>query len=48
MPATKLPNATIYGVMPVTGAMICTYMTLQFIGIDTRRFKDEDEEGGLE
>lgn len=44
MPATKLPNATIYAVLPVTGVFICIYSTLQFIGIDTKRYKDEEEE----
>ena len=44
MPATKLPNATIYAVLPVTGLFICIYSTLQFIGLDTKRYKDEDEE----
>ena len=48
MPATKLPNAAIYGVMPVTGAMICVYMILQFIGIDTRRHSEDNNEGGLD
>lgn len=44
MPATKLPNATIYAVLPITGFFICVYSALQFIGIDTRRYKDEEEE----
>lgn len=48
MPATKLPNATIYAVMPLTGAMICTYMALQLVGIDTRRHAEEYPEGGDE
>lgn len=48
MPATKLPNTAIYAVMPVTGMMICTYMVLQLIGVDTRRHTEDDPEGGLD
>jgi len=43
MPATKLPNATIYAVLPITGAMICTYTSLQLFGVETSR---HEEEGG--
>ncbi|MGG1552796.1 MULTISPECIES: TRAP transporter small permease [Paenibacillus] len=37
MPATQLPNSVQYAVMPLTGAMICVYAFLQFIGVDTKR-----------
>lgn len=46
LPATKLPNSTLYIVMPLTGVMICAYTFLQLIGIDTRRHKNLG--GGLE
>ncbi|MDF2959356.1 MAG: Tripartite ATP-independent periplasmic transporter, DctQ component [Paenibacillus sp.] len=43
--ATKLPNSIIYVIMPVTGALVCIYSFLQFIGIDTRRHRGMEEGG---
>jgi TRAP-type C4-dicarboxylate transport system permease small subunit len=45
LPATKLPNSSIYIIMPITGVMICVYTLLQFFGIDTRRHKALEEGG---
>ena len=45
LPATKMPNSVLYVVMPITGVMTCCYALLQLCGIETKRFKDaEDEE----
>lgn len=44
LPATKMPSTVLYAVMPLTGFMICVYAALHFIGIDTRRYKDIEEE----
>lgn len=44
LPATKLPNSTLYVIMPVTGVMTCAYSALQFFGKDTRRYADVEEE----
>lgn len=44
LPATGLPNSIQYLVMPLTGALTCAYSALQFLGIETRRFQDVDEE----
>ncbi|ULL19213.1 TRAP transporter small permease [Paenibacillus sp. H1-7] len=41
--ATKLPNSVIYAVMPITGVLVCVYSLLQFIGIDTRRHRGNEE-----
>lgn len=41
--ATKLPNSTLYIVMPLSGIMICFYAALQFFGIDTKRHSNLDE-----
>ncbi|WP_438445229.1 TRAP transporter small permease [Gorillibacterium sp. sgz5001074] len=42
--ATKLPNSVQYAVMPLSGVMICVYSLLQFIGIETIRHENIDEE----
>lgn len=42
--ATKLPNSVLYAVMPISGVMICIYSLLQFIGIETIRHQNIDEE----
>lgn len=42
--ATKLPNSVQYAVMPLSGIMICIYSFLQFIGINTIRHENIDEE----
>lgn len=44
LPATKLPNSVLYAVMPLTGLMTCGYSLLQMFGVDTRRYKDVEEE----
>lgn len=44
LPATKLPNSSMYLVMPITGVMICVYTFLQLIGIETIRHEHIDEE----
>ncbi|MFE5322703.1 TRAP transporter small permease [Paenibacillus sp. NPDC056579] len=41
--ATKLPNSVMYAVMPITGVLVCVYSLLQFIGIDTRRHRGNEE-----
>ncbi|OXM84890.1 TRAP transporter small permease [Paenibacillus rigui] len=41
--ATKLPNSVVYVIMPITGALVCIYSFLQFIGIDTRRHHGMEE-----
>ncbi|EAX48861.1 Tripartite ATP-independent periplasmic transporter, DctQ component [Thermosinus carboxydivorans Nor1] len=41
--ATKLPNSTLYAVMPVTGFMVCAYSALQFFGVDTKRHQGLEE-----
>ena len=48
LPATKLPNAIVYLVMPVSGVMVCVYSALQFFGINTKRHKGSDVEIGAE
>ncbi|MDG5785983.1 TRAP transporter small permease [Evansella sp. AB-P1] len=44
--ATGWPRSVQYLIVPISGAMICVYSTLQFFGIDTRRHigLDDDEE----
>lgn len=44
LPATKLPNSVLYAVMPLTGVMTCAYALLHLAGVDTRRYKDVEEE----
>lgn len=44
LPATKLPSAITYVIMPITGFMICLYALLQFFNINTSRYKDIEEE----
>jgi TRAP-type C4-dicarboxylate transport system permease small subunit len=44
LPATKMPNTVLYAVMPLTGIMTCAYALLQFVGVDTRRYRDVEEE----
>ena len=39
LPATKLPNAVVYLVMPISGFMVCVYSLLHLAGIDTKRHK---------
>lgn len=48
LPATKLPNAIVYLVMPVSGAMVAVYSTLHLLGINTKRHKGADIEIGGE
>lgn len=45
--ATKLPNSTLYVVMPVTGFMICCYATLHLCGISTKRHHGAEVEMGF-
>lgn len=44
LPATGLPNSLQYVVVPITGLLCCLYSTLQFFGVDTRRYLHIDEE----
>lgn len=44
LPATKMPNTVLYAVMPLTGLMTCAYALLQLVGVDTRRYRDVEEE----
>lgn len=46
LPATKLPNAVVYLVMPVSGIMVCVYSTMQLLGFNTNRHKGADIEIG--
>lgn len=46
LPATKLPNAVVYAVMPVSGIMVCIYSVLHLFGINTNRHKGADKEIG--
>lgn len=48
LPATKLPNAVVYAVMPISGFMVCVYSLLHLMGIDTKRHKGADLEIGVE
>jgi TRAP-type C4-dicarboxylate transport system permease small subunit len=43
--ATKLPNSTLYAVLPLSGLMIIAYSALQLIGIDTKRHRGLEEGG---
>lgn len=45
LPATKLPNSTLYVVMPITGVMCCAYAALQLFGYNTKRHKNLGGEG---
>ncbi len=44
LPATKLPNSIQYVVVPFTGVLCCVYATLQFLGINTQRYAEIDDE----
>jgi TRAP-type C4-dicarboxylate transport system permease small subunit len=44
LPATKLPNSVQYIVVPFTGVGCCIYATLQFLGINTQRYTEIDDE----
>ena len=44
LPATKLPNSIQYIVVPFTGVGCCIYATLQFLGINTQRYAEIDDE----
>jgi TRAP-type C4-dicarboxylate transport system permease small subunit len=47
LPATGLPNSTLYVIMPITGVMTCAYALLQLFGIETKRHQ-HIKEGGPE
>lgn len=44
LPATKLPNSIQYVVVPFTGVLCCIYATLQFLGKNTQRYTEIDDE----
>jgi TRAP-type C4-dicarboxylate transport system permease small subunit len=44
LPATKLPNSVQYIVVPFTGVLCCIYATLQFLGKNTQRYTEIDDE----
>jgi len=44
LPATKLPNSVQYIVVPLTGVICCVYSALQFLGINTQRYTEIDDE----
>jgi TRAP-type C4-dicarboxylate transport system permease small subunit len=44
LPATKLPNSIQYIVVPFTGILCCVYATLQFLGVNTQRYAEIDDE----
>ncbi len=44
LPATKLPNSIQYIVVPFTGVLCCVYAILQFLGKNTQRYKEIDDE----
>lgn len=44
LPATKLPNSVQYIVVPFTGVICCVYSALQFLGINTQRYTEIDDE----
>lgn len=46
LPATKLPNSTLYIVMPITGIMICAYSLLHITNINTKRHQGNEIEMG--
>lgn len=46
LPATKLPNAVVYAVMPVSGIMVCAYSLLHLCGVNTNRHTKADKEIG--
>lgn len=43
LPGTGLPRSVSYLVMPVAGAMLILYTTLQAFGISTQRYAESDE-----
>lgn len=45
LPATGLPNSTLYVIMPITGVMTCAYALLQLFGIETKRHVNLQEGG---
>jgi TRAP-type C4-dicarboxylate transport system permease small subunit len=45
LPATGLPNSTLYVIMPITGVMTCAYALLQLFGIETKRHVNLKEGG---
>lgn len=45
LPATGLPNSTLYVIMPITGVMTCAYALLQLFGIETKRHQNMKEGG---
>jgi len=44
LPATKLPNSVQYVVVPFTGILCCIYAALQFLGKNTQRYTEIDDE----
>ncbi|MDD9268768.1 TRAP transporter small permease [Paenibacillus sp. GCM10023248] len=46
LPATGLPNSTLYAIMPITGIMTCAYALLQLCGIETKRHAHLQEGDG--
>jgi TRAP-type transport system small permease protein len=44
LPATKLPNSVQYIVVPFTGVLCCVYAVLQFLGKNTQRYTEIDDE----
>ncbi len=44
LPATKLPNSVQYVVVPFTGVLCCVYAALQFLGKNTQRYTEIDDE----
>lgn len=44
LPATKLPNSVQYVVVPLTGVLCCIYAVLQFLGKNTQRYKEIEDE----
>lgn len=44
LPGTGLPRSVLYVAMPLAGFMIVLYTTLQLVGVDTARFREETEE----
>jgi TRAP-type C4-dicarboxylate transport system permease small subunit len=44
LPATKLPNSVQYVVVPFTGVLCCVYASLQFLGMNTQRYSEIDDE----
>ncbi|CAN7430348.1 TRAP transporter small permease [Paenibacillus sp. LjRoot153] len=45
LPATGMPNSTLYVIMPITGFMTCAYALLQLFGVETKRHVNMKEGG---